>query len=539
MTLRFLFSAILLFSAANVRANSNDWYGTITFSKTSVETFTESYPEGHPYHPGSRLRTTRKTWAGVSRYLPGPKQVVTATYISKKQDDRRTDRVGPCHWADEPKASHDYETTQVDTTVTVNQAWNLRLNFRIKPDGTYKSVAPVPGGDQLPDATRYYQRREWFSECARPHLTVNEDEHFSADGMQNLRFEHIEGTADVNAPAISGTWSGRDNDGGELTYSWNLTRAEPRIVARITATPSTVHRGETVTLRAAESTGRITRYEWDFSPIGECLFPQQGATAKMEGTEISFQALCDLNVSVRVSNEAEFDTASFPLMIKARRGTDWRTRFQTRAGPNFSSPIVADYLHFGMNRCAVHGAQDGSDIWIHTDAENSRTWRDAGYTIAQVQDQGPFQGAWFVESQQLRVDRLERINGALLVGGEIYALNQRRNNLGDLNALVAQIRAHEAAHSSLVNERLRQLGPDGDPAARIEKLVGVLDEEDFQFKVDFEVRQAETLFQEASSEDQVKQRLRASFAREASIWVPTRAGDEFLKALGPLWSVGH
>jgi hypothetical protein len=128
-----------------------------------------------------------------------------------------------------------------------------------------------------------------------------------------------------------------------------------------------------------------------------------------------------------------------------------------------------------------------------------------------------------------------------LAGGGIYQLNQSKGNLPDLLALVEQVRAHETAHSTLVREKLLVLGHDGDPAVRIEKLVGSAGEDAFQFQVDFHVRDVESALYEATSDERVGNRLRsAGFAREVSLWVPTRPETgTFLKKLGSLWNIGH
>ncbi len=543
------FFAFLLLVSSPAQADFSDWYGTIRFSKTFSQNSSTTFPPGHAYHPGTEIETKATTWSGTVRYLPGKKSVVSGRYHSKRVVTRRTDHSGPCPWKDGVFANHDYEDTLVETTVPVNKEWpNSKLNFRIREDGTYRTRTIASGGNHIDGATRFYERREWYNECSLPHLTVNEQETFGSNGMESLDFEHIEGTAEVNAQQLSGSWSGVDpDDGGQLTYSWELTRAEPLLVARIQGTPVPVLRAGEVTLSGAASTGTITKYEWEFTPNGEdCLFTAEGVAVKLEGRSVTFMALCDFTARLQVSNDTNSDSTELPVTVQERRGEAWKTTFQTRVGPTFTARIFADEIHFGMNRCAQHSSENASDHMIHTDALNNRTWREGGYTIAQVRDSGPFQGAWYVESQQLKIDRLERVNASLLSGSEVYTLNKTKNNQRDMDALIAQVRAHEAAHSSLLDDRLKMLGHEGDPAVRIEKLVGAVGEEPFQFLVDFNVRDVETVLQDATAEDHVKDRLRSSgFARDVSIWFPTRPefsggpSGEFLKALGPLWGIGH
>jgi len=525
-----------------------DWYGTIRFSKRLSEHTSETFPAGHVYAPGSEVSGKDVTWSGSARYLPGRKMVVTASYHLKQVRDRRTDRMDTCPWKDEKTAYHDYELNESETTVSVNKLWdNNRLRFRIEEDGTYHTSFNVSGGNHVPKANRVRARREFFSECSKPHLTVNDQEVFGSDGMEALSIDHIEGAAAQDAQTVSGTWTGKDDDGGDLTYTWELTRAEPVLVARIQASPSPIQRADQITLSASASTGAITRYEWEFAPIGEdCLLTPEGAAARLTGVSVTFQTLCDFTAQLKVSNDQSSDTTSLPITVSARRGEAWKSKFKTQAGPGFTKRVFADEIHFGMNQCSLHGEDSTTGHMIHTDAENNRTWREGGYVLAQVQDAGPFQGAWYVQSQTLRVDRKERVNTAFLPGGEVYQLNQSKNNLRDIQALIEQIRAHEAAHSALVQEKLLQLGSEGDPASRIEKLVGGSGEDAFQFLVDYQVRDVETVLQEATADEQVKSRLRSDgYTREVKIWLPTRPDSsggpsgEFLKSLGPLWGIGH
>jgi hypothetical protein len=154
-----------------------------------------------------------------------------------------------------------------------------------------------------------------------------------------------------------------------------------------------------------------------------------------------------------------------------------------------------------------------------------------------VKDSGPFNGAWYVQSQSLKIDRQERVNSAILPGGAIHTLNDTKKNKKDLDLWIAQVKAHEAMHSLLVKEKLELLGHDGDPAVRIEKLVGGMGEKKFDDDVDFVVRDVETALQDSSLEPRVTNRLRpeARFKGNVDIWF----SETKSKTLGPLWKLGE
>ncbi len=519
---------------------SDEWYGTITFGKTFMEESTEVFPAGHAYHPGQQLNYNRKTWSGTLRYIPGRKAIISAHYSAHRGWDRKTDRVHPCMQGGSA-AYHDYELNDSRITVSPSREWpNSRMTIiiidRNGDGGSYSSQSIASGGPHVRDANQMHVRREFYNGCdSKDPYDINDQRLTGSDGMESLSF-NIRGNAKPDAQTVSGSWTGKDEDGGDLTYSWNFTRAEPNLIARITGTPS-VQRVGTVNLSAASSIGNIAEYEWEFVPEGDCITTPEGATVKLAGPEVSFKALCDFTAHLTVRNANASDSASFRVSVTPR--PDWRTTFQSRAGPHLTSRLVAEEMHLGANRCALHAGEAPNDHMIHSDAPNNSTWLDSGYTLEQVADGGPFQGAWYVKDEDLKVERLERVNASLLPGGELFILNQSKGNARDLTALANQVRSHEEAHSSLLREQLDHFGVEGDPAYQIESMVGI-DQEMTQTLTDMKIREVEGALRDASSEDNVKARLRnAGLSREIHIWFPTLDGGEMDKNLGPLWGIGE
>lgn len=514
------------------------WYGTIRFSKTLARHTTD--PEEHQGQPGVKFSDVKVSWSGTIRFLPGRKAIVVASYNFMREVDRREDKMNSCPWKDEKTAYHDYENLKEGVRVSVNREENNRLAFRLKPDGTYRVSVIVGGGKHVPKAQQARSRREFYSECSKPNLKVVDQKVDGSAGMESLTLAHVEGKAKPGATTLTGNWSSEDDDGGKLSYTWELTLAEPQLVARAQATPSPVVRGERVTLNAAASTGKIDKYEWQFTPDGDCQMTPQGIALRLTGVSVTFTALCDFTAELTVSNAKASDRAWQPVSVQARTGDAWATKFKTVVGKGFSRGITADLIHAGVNQCTPHATDEVTGHWIHTTSVKNKTWREGGYVLAQPQDSGPFKGAWYVQSQSLKVDRQERVNVDLLKGGPNHALNVAKGNQRDSDDWGVQVKAHEAAHSELVKEKLEMLGHDGDPAVVIEKLVGGFGEEAFQTLVDMKVREVETMLQEVSSEAMVANRLRSDsrFARPINIWVPG-TGGVFPKQMGPLWSIGH
>ena len=264
-----------------------DWYGVVRFSKKLESHVTGSIPDGTESYDKT------VTWSGTARFLPGRKLVMTASYHRKEVRSRRQDRMATCPRKDSKTAYHDYELLESNSKVSVNQEWdNQRLRFSVSERGAYEGRFTASGGNHVDGAWKMHSRREFYDECSRPHLWVNDQEVAVSDGMEAIGIEHISGIAKPNAETLSGSWSGKDDDGGDMTYTWELKRAEPLLVARAQANPSPVLRAEMVTLSAAGSKGPITRYEWEFIPTDEdCAFTPEGAEVRLTGVSVSFRAL--------------------------------------------------------------------------------------------------------------------------------------------------------------------------------------------------------------------------------------------------------
>jgi hypothetical protein len=550
----------LAFPCAPAFADSSDipeWYGTIRFTKTLAERNDDPYEFREA--KGMKFLDVKVSWSGLIRFQPGGKSVVVASYSFRREADVREDRTQNCPWKNEKTVYHDYQNMLTVTKVTVNREDKNKLAFILRPDGTYKVSVIANGGKDVDKAVRWRTFREIYDECSKPNLDVNDQKGDGSANMESLTLAHVEGKAKPGATMLSGSWTSEDSDRGKLSYSWDLTLAEPQLVARIQATP--VVRGASVTLDGKTSTGKIDKYEWQFAPEGDCEMTREGLALKLTGVSVTFKALCDFTVDLKVSNDKASDRAWQLVKVEARKGEAWATKYNSNPGAPFTRHIIAGEIStageifVGKNRCALD--PDGADMshWLHTTWPKNKTWRDVGYVLAQVQDSGPFKGAWYVQSQSLQIDRLERVNSEILPTGtsdeskdhgkvtpkpgSVYVLNVANGNKRDIDDWGAQAKVHEATHSILVKEKLEKLKPNGDPAVVIEKLVGGAGEDMFQTIVDLNVRDIDTVLAKASTESLVAERLSSEgrWNRNVSIWFKGSNGDA-LKPMGPLWKLG-
>ena len=383
--------------------------------------------------------------------------------------------------------------------------------------------------------------REFYEGCQKNPLRHEEYKHTTNGTVNGVTLFAKSNAGTLPPQTLEGEFSPPPKDGVTLKFSWKLTRAAPKLMARISA-PGFFKRGDLVTLDGSGSLGDITEYSWRFD-LGENCAPAYPANPLLvlKGPKQQFRALCDFRAHLDVKDATGAgDHTKVSLKVQAREGAEWKTHFSRKAGPAMAKRLLSEYLHFGVNQCAKHSGDETTGHMLHTTVENNRTWLPDGYESAQVSDSGPFNTLWFVSKQHLEIDRVERVNSSLLPGGEVYALNQRKGNLAAVQALAAQVKAHETAHSDLLSEALQQLGSEGDPAHQVEAVLGTT-EEILQTFADMKVREVETNLRDATSDDHVKQRLQgqSGFSGTLSVWVPTTDNTEVKKDLGLLWAIGE
>jgi hypothetical protein len=359
------------------------------------------------------------------------------------------------------------------------------------------------------------------------------------------------------------------------TMTVTLSPAPFTLVARIRG-PRVVRRGDAVTLDASWSKGDITDYRWKFSVAAGC--PARPADPReISGKTVTFTALWDFEARLEVTDkDGKQDSTRHSVTVKPRTGADWETFFKSIPDTPVPWPLFAgtkaiettnyptpqeqarlldlakgntkfEQLEIGVNHCKYHAPEIVTGHWIHRTEPVLRTWKDVGYDIVLVRDEGPFNGLYFIKTQKLAIDRRERINKSLLPGGEAYKMNGPRGTFEALTALLNQVKAHEKVHGELAKEELLRLrNAKQDPAAQIEKVIGA-SAEDVTTEADKRIWDAESLIVTAAEEPKVKDRLstKDAFKQAATVWLPVDLIDpktgkhiEVQRTFDPLWAIG-
>jgi hypothetical protein len=273
-----------------------------------------------------------------------------------------------------------------------------------------------------------------------------------------------------------------------------VPKSKSPLEARIAA-PASIPRASVLHFDAGGSKGEIAKYTWTFRASD---LPAAEPTV-IEGAKVSFTALGDVLAQLEVRDAQRTDTALHFVHVSPR--PDWKTSFSHAAGekPAPAQPFQGSELYFGANRCTCspelshffHGDGDGPELWV-----------DTAFWVAKVEDEGPFRGRWYVEREDLRIQRETWINARLLPpSGDIYRLNQAQGTAAELDRLVRSIRAHERLHSQLMEQALKAMR---DPAQVIEELSDE-DEERLKLFVGMKIREAQEELHAATGEGKLQQ----------------------------------
>ena len=299
---------------------------------------------------------------------------------------------------------------------------------------------------------------------------------------------------------------------GNQHWEWDLTAA-----GGLNAVPkvSAVKRGAQATLNGSQSTeaARITEYLWRFDEVADACpdGAAPAASASKTGREVKIVALCDLKVTLTVSDGAgDSDTASTVLRVRARKDDRWRTPFRHRekAGdrdtPTRPPSVTAlgggdlAFSFFGGLNVSDCGEPTAGAVILCPKLDGGHSWLDKGYALQRVNDPGgPFDDQFYVIEPKLRVERAALINPSILPGSDFY----RRNGQAAKGFLKA-IRQHEglgngqdrSGHSGIIKQLLKRdptnprraieavFGPGKSAVAgradkRLRQVDGVLDKE--------------------------------------------------------------
>lgn len=523
---------------------SDMWYGVVTV-KQVINRPRERKPL-EPINddfPSFEIIQEFKVWKGTLRLLPNNKAVSSLSYRGERAYQRTLSKEIKC-LTGKKGTYRDTEKHYSKMSGAGEFESAEPLHMPLNPDGSYGATVVIQSDGINNAVMRTRSDRDTFNSCHKdPHVKKDDDSGPVPAIVVGLSVP-ITGKAEPDAMEIKGAGQWRDDEEGSvMTASWVLTRKDPKVRAIIQG-PKNFKRAATITLDGSKSTGPIKDYTWEFDIDEDCTRPYESDGPRIaKGKSVTMQALCNFSATLTVEGDDTSDSTILSLKVEPRTGKNWKTAYSSTTGSHLTSPIFSDALemHLGVNQCAFESQKKTGGHYIHTNDLNNGSWKDPGYRVAQVKDAGPFGGLFYVESQKLEVKRVERINANLLPGGDIYKLNQDNNNLADLNALAAQVKAHEKGHSTLMELALRELGDEGDPARRIEAVVD-LSEEDVVEVADSIVREANVFLLEATSEKNVQNLLRGQgFTREVSVWFPllTRPDQPIKKNMGILSDIGE
>jgi hypothetical protein len=279
---------------------------------------------------------------------------------------------------------------------------------------------------------------------------------------------------------------------GSEEWSWNFS-GTPRPASPLQADPGgpyRVRRAGRVSLDGSGSRPKkaIVDYRWSFRPRrGDCEGDVSGGASHKEGKQTRIVALCDVEATLTVvDRDGDRDSASTEVNVLPRGPAGWRTRLfhREKTGdprtprdlPTATSVGGGNYafsLFGGLNVSDCGAAQD-SEI-LCPPAGKGNSWLGDGYELRRVDDQnGPFDGYFYVASSQLKVKRAGLINPSILPGSPFYQHNLETGK--DVGGFVNAIKQHEGlgngtpgtGHSGAMQEVLET--PGGNPAEVIEKL---------------------------------------------------------------------
>jgi hypothetical protein len=298
--------------------------------------------------------------------------------------------------------------------------------------------------------------------------------------------------------------------------------------------PYRVTRGHTVTLNGSKSSPRkkITRWTWSVKPGDNC----GGLTlahSELRGETVTFTALCDLAVTLTVTNTKGEDSkpAKAAVEVQAR---NWKTPFTHEVRRNdprapldqplvsvFSRPDAAGLIG-GKNRSACNDSDDYRKLlcpWVPA----PRTMLGHHYAMKVVRERGkpePFDGRVYIVDPKTTINRVAALNPYLLPGGKPYDTPPVRwydvnkgaklsdGSVADVDGFLAALYAHEglgikgnplSGHSGAMRKLMRDQPRTYDPRQGLEGLMATR-QDDLQRDADKRLREVQNRLAEATDD---------------------------------------
>lgn len=313
--------------------------------------------------------------------------------------------------------------------------------------------------------------------------------------------------------------------------SWHLKRDKP--IVAVVGGPYHVTRGERVTLDGSDSRGDIERYtrtvtpdsecsEMGYRALGEALVV--GHEVEHDGETFEFPVLCPVRVKLTVTGPDGEDSDEAIVTVDPRET-------ETQWVPPKTLVETFDYDQGGTNHCSVEGLEETGHYLHHEDASFA-----SQFEMKQITDAGtPFEGAYYVATQNLQVSRTEYVNVHWLApNGETYKATFAQDP--ETAALLeSQARAHEAAHSSLLEEYLDFVQDTSlDPSVPLEGFAAN-DESSLEMHASAWLRDADTQLCSSTTHTWVHAKLQQSFPQNVVVYWP---GGQTSAAGTPFYALG-
>jgi hypothetical protein len=256
----------------------------------------------------------------------------------------------------------------------------------------------------------------------------------------------------------------------------------------------TTPRAQSVTLDATASTdpsGTITDYDWDFVPGPRCPPGTVLTNTEATGKTVSLVPLCDLDVTLTVTDDQGLSDSATTRVTVTRRGgafarTPVRFDLSNAADPRRPTdfPTTAGVIAGRNVSACTQSSQHRALLCPFVPLGQSH--RNKGFTIDTVTNQnGPFDGFAYISGTTLRVRRLGLLNPTLSPHGarppgarqNWHRVNTRHRT--DIQGLITSVEQHEGmgapgrletGHTGLMLKAARTR--TGNINARLEPLIG-------------------------------------------------------------------
>lgn len=407
-------------------------------------------------------------------------------------------------WDDTPIITVQPETSTRESTIVVE------ASISCDAQGTCTGGCEGDWFDDISDIPPF--QTESIESGMKPTIVLS----WSDVQTQDEIMEHVSSTTKLR------NYCEPDSNIAERYIDWNgtitfekLTNEELKAKPKV---PSTVQRGESLTLDGTASTGNITSYEWSFKPMGFGS-PQPNTQVTLQGETATVVLLKSMYVTLTVSDGKNTNKKTVPVNVESR---SWKMPFEKSSNegkipdgsggkPYYSSILesrckmnIANCIKYfgGENVCAIDPPKTDNEPphIIHPKKDSNNSWEDNGYELEQIQDGGPFNGWWYVKDQSIKVARQILINKYILPDGPVIFSGMDENfynaNVnGNYKAYLSGVRKHENTHT----DRMKRAIAFYDPAKKIENLMGQ-DRDEIKQKADSIIQKSEDLMDKATSD---------------------------------------